>query len=52
MGSHGSHAVTIVYNIYRLPGKVVCIACLKVHKHEIFSILFLQEPNPCGPQGQ
>jgi hypothetical protein len=24
---------------------------LKVHKHEIFIITFLQKPNPYGPKG-
>jgi hypothetical protein len=28
-----------------------CVLVLKVHKHEIFFLLFLQKPKPYGPKG-
>jgi hypothetical protein len=30
---------------------VVFLGSLKVHKHEIFFLLFLQKPKPYGPKG-
>ncbi len=40
-----------LYFPFTEPKFIVILWDLKVHKHEIFFILFLQKPKPYGPKG-
>ncbi len=39
----------VAINFY--PRQAICYSALKVHKHEIFFLLFLQKPKPYGAKG-